>query len=1409
MEALSVAQSNQEAEEVEKSRRGIPGSATLRRNDPHGLSKLSLYEDNKVVQLAISLSAHNLAQTGEDEEEYEEDDDNEHGEDEDNKASSSHNTIHSDHDEELPISNPTSPGNDPDINSISATHDISGTRHPMVDNPYSLTSLHEPLSHQNEQIDIPVTLNLESVSASTIKSPSLRANHGSFALLHPTKGHNTSSSPLSPSLSPHHGSLRRPSHSLPSAKPSSSPNRQPSPHTQPLPHPNQLSTDATIRTSTIDSIHVDSGLTVTEANQCGIDTSERDLGCSSDGNGSFNNEEKNGDMFADKAAASNNGKNNMFNIVVTDSSNDESPSLSSQSRRSHSRGGTRGSTSSQNDHHDDGQHDEDLAMLAMPYSTYDSNATVTEREGEHWREFIVVRKNLKASSKNIGKGNKNKDGGNSEKASINTKARGGINTCIEGGLASDSTAYNPVNDSSSSSNNNNNIQSDAKYTDNGSDNVGKTEGEDRSPVLRNTLLPRENTSDGSISQGEEDEDHDDVYESGRTLDFLGAPVLISGIHSSVDAADDAAASFGPLPPSSLRDETGRIVLGTTKPNAPSRHTSTNRTTSKSGTVRNSNITSSIGINSSPSLIPPPAPFRSPSVLHTGDKFDSINEDDQDADIGNGEANPGDIRASSTTSIPSPSSAFATTTTSSPMLKSSQPPTTQLMNSSQTSPPTDAISRPLSTSPAQSVFISAPLTSTTSASASSTMPLPIVSCPASCPALPSCSNHTSAAASSNPCSSTSPSNIGPSSNTNNIRSNNNNAYNSVGSSTNDDITDSPLGALPVGPKGRRKQAAPMSVRSLFDQFGPNDDQQPSSSSSSTDIPSSSSPTPLSGLPSSGNQSRSIVSMPTLENISEPTGGDVNSQCPSIPPSTYSSRPTISTSSTSPVNTVSVPPSTSSSVIDSQAAPPIIDPSLSRFPSSSSLPSLPSLAPNTNGYPYVDHLLSGSGLHRSTSAISVTSLSIPSVPSTDSPCPEASFIALPHTDQGLPSNTNYSHGLTLPFPTLPSTLPTSFTSILPSTSAGGVSYPHPPPFIPFNPSPTVSAPSLPILDGINLTNLPQLSSFPLLPILAPSGSPTHPPTINMPTCPPPASSVAGSILSTSLSDRPIHPPLPSSSFENTSLPIVATSLPTTASLSTPTNVQPFTTIPNFTPSLPDSLPISVISGTSTPANLGINGIPQPTTSTLSTSTSHPSIETMLTPYTTSQQLPREGVPASVSHPSHLPSGLSSSEPSISVQSQNSSAINSSGNSTKSNNNSISLSNDKSEKRDKGSSRPPSRKDKDGDKEKPNTSTTKDERGITESHTGSTSKKSLLPMVGVGQSSETRGKRKWNRRWNRQYMDSIQREFEERRFAFIRDMDVYASDEARVQASARAFYVATFEHAYKITQENRHLPEVRLAH
>lgn len=47
---------------------------------------------------------------------------------------------------------------------------------------------------------------------------------------------------------------------------------------------------------------------------------------------------------------------------------------------------------------------------------------------------------------------------------------------------------------------------------------------------------------------------------------------------------------------------------------------------------------------------------------------------------------------------------------------------------------------------------------------------------------------------------------------------------------------------------------------------------------------------------------------------------------------------------------------------------------------------------------------------------------------------------------------------------------------------------------------------------------------------------------------------------------------------------------------------------------------------------------------------------------------------------------------------------------------------------------------------------------------------------------------------------RSFFEQRLAFFRGMQVYASDEERVRASAKAFYQSTFSHAYHITDHNK---------
>lgn len=51
-----------------------------------------------------------------------------------------------------------------------------------------------------------------------------------------------------------------------------------------------------------------------------------------------------------------------------------------------------------------------------------------------------------------------------------------------------------------------------------------------------------------------------------------------------------------------------------------------------------------------------------------------------------------------------------------------------------------------------------------------------------------------------------------------------------------------------------------------------------------------------------------------------------------------------------------------------------------------------------------------------------------------------------------------------------------------------------------------------------------------------------------------------------------------------------------------------------------------------------------------------------------------------------------------------------------------------------------------------------------------------------------------------------FEAERRRFINHMQVYSSDEARVLASARAFYIATMEHTFNINNHNKDTPEAK---
>lgn len=93
----------------------------------------------------------------------------------------------------------------------------------------------------------------------------------------------------------------------------------------------------------------------------------------------------------------------------------------------------------------------------------------------------------------------------------------------------------------------------------------------------------------------------------------------------------------------------------------------------------------------------------------------------------------------------------------------------------------------------------------------------------------------------------------------------------------------------------------------------------------------------------------------------------------------------------------------------------------------------------------------------------------------------------------------------------------------------------------------------------------------------------------------------------------------------------------------------------------------------------------------------------------------------------------------------------------------------------------------------------------HSGESASGVQTLPAGPGMAAQTAAsKRKWNRKWNQQHMDKLQALFEQQRLNFIKDMEVFASDEPRVQASARAFYIATFEHAYKLSPPGKRTPE-----
>ena len=53
---------------------------------------------------------------------------------------------------------------------------------------------------------------------------------------------------------------------------------------------------------------------------------------------------------------------------------------------------------------------------------------------------------------------------------------------------------------------------------------------------------------------------------------------------------------------------------------------------------------------------------------------------------------------------------------------------------------------------------------------------------------------------------------------------------------------------------------------------------------------------------------------------------------------------------------------------------------------------------------------------------------------------------------------------------------------------------------------------------------------------------------------------------------------------------------------------------------------------------------------------------------------------------------------------------------------------------------------------------------------------------------------------------RRFQQERIAFFRGMQLYASDEERVRQSAKAFYKASFQHAFGITDQNKDTPEMK---